>query len=66
MRAVPGTRSLHEDPRGGGGYLGPWSAPANPGPLPTSEGVSSGKTMKFITGAGNVRPILGTKTYLGL
>ena len=45
-------------PGGGGGYLGPWPAPAHP----HQKKFSSGKKMKITKGAGNLRPILGTQT----
>ena len=37
--------------------------PTPPPPL-TSENFSSGKKMNFIKGAGNLRPILGTRTFV--
>ena len=54
--------------RGGGGCLGPWPAPA-PADPPTHPPTQIRKMflrkkMKLIKGAGNLRPILGTQTFL--
>ena len=63
---VPGSgcKRLPEDPGGGGGLYGPLAShmmPHNPPTHPPTPHISlsSGKKMKFIKGAGNLRPILG-------
>ena len=64
-----GVRPLLSDPRGhkatdterGGGGSGPWPAPADPA---THIGkIFLGQKMKFIEGAGNLRPILGAQPF---
>ena len=54
-----------KDPRGAGGCLGPWPAPADT-PPPTSGKIFLRQKMKFIKGAGNLRPILDTQTCFDL
>ena len=51
-------RPLLGDPKGGGGCLGPWPAPADP-----STHIRNRQKMEFIKGAGNLRPISGTHTF---
>ena len=50
-------RLLLKDPRG----EGPWPAPGRP-PTPYQKFFLQQK-MKFIEGAGNLRPIVGTQTF---
>ena len=44
-----------------GGCLGPWPAPADPPPPPHIRKIFLGQKMKFLKGARNLRPILGTQ-----
>ena len=55
-------QAIAEEPGGGGGCLGPWPAPADQPPLPHQKFFLRQK-MKFIKGAGNLRPISGTQTF---
>ena len=48
---------------GGGGCLGPWPAPADP-PTPSHQkNFPLGQRMKFLEGAGTLRPISDTQTF---
>ena len=51
---------------GVGGLFGALPSHGRPTHPPTSERIFLRQKMKFIEGAGNLRPILGTPTFVGL
>ena len=56
-------QAVAEGPRGRGGVWGPGQPRPTPPPTTNIRKIFLRQKMKFIKGAGNLRPIFGTQTF---